>query len=427
MKTLQSYLRNRLIALGLIISIPITILTFTLYDLGLDDSTELYLQQDIKWAKSELISARNLPKNNEFKQFYLGENQLPTEYLDHVNNYKNLKTGITNDERHPYVYWETPDTVIYGLTESYKGDTLYVFHHFLKHEELEGIQLETVVALIIFTVLTIMLIGSFCIYRKISSSMSVLNELSKSNQTHPTVINPNLKGEFSEVHDISNSINRFVGDIQDKSRSEQYFIQSLSHELRTPMAIIQAAIEVLRKQSKSKLDPESLDSKLNTIFSANLRMQALSDNLLSLWSGAPPYVSDSVSINTIINGVLSDLSEQYTLQDRIQLVMPTEAVECKGTVFLVATVITNLIKNAIVHGVQEDPIKIIISNNGFEITNTIKYADDKKCSESVGIGLFIVERAIEHLTWKIKVTTHNNYQVSVCFNKTEYEDHSPIP
>lgn len=426
MRTLKSYLRNRLIALGLVISIPITILTFTLYDLGLDDSTELYLQQDIKWAKYELISSRELPKNNEFKQFYLGKNKLPTEYLDHVNNYKNLTTEIANDERHPYVYWETTDTVIYGLTESYNGDTLYVFHHFLKHEELEGIQLETVVALIILTVLTIMLIGSFCIYRKISSSMAVLNELSKSNQTQPTVINPNLKGEFSEIHEISNSINRFVGDIQDKSRSEQYFIQSLSHELRTPMAIIQAAIEVLRKQGKSKQDPVSLDSKLNTIFSANLRMQGLSDNLLSLWSGAPHYVSVSVSINTIVNGVLSDLSEQYTLQHRIQLAMPNEAVECKGTVFLVTTVITNLIKNAIVHGVQEDPIKIHISNSGFEITNTIKHADYKNRSESVGVGLFIVERAIEHLTWQIKVTTHNNYQVSVCFNKTEYEDHSPI-
>ena len=215
MKTLRSYLRDRLIILGSIILLPLTILTFSLYELGLDDSTELYLYEDLEWAKSELQAGRALPQNNRFRQFYLGKEKLPLTFRKEINSYK---AAVASSD--PYIYWETSHLITYGITDRYQGQQLYVFHSFEKDNSVDGIQLETVVLFLIMGVMLIMLLGSLGIYRKISESMFALNLLSNySKDAHglEEEVQP-INIEFSEVNEVSKSIHSYVDGIKKNSR-----------------------------------------------------------------------------------------------------------------------------------------------------------------------------------------------------------------
>ena len=61
MTSLRFYLRSRLLLLGLLVSLPTILLVFSLYELGLDDATEGYLKEDVKYSKHQLNKKGILP------------------------------------------------------------------------------------------------------------------------------------------------------------------------------------------------------------------------------------------------------------------------------------------------------------------------------------------------------------------------------
>lgn len=190
-------------------------------------------------------------------------------------------------------------------------------------------------------------------------------------------------------------------------------LNSLSHELRTPISTIIGAVDTL-KENKEKISTINQNELLNQIDLASIRLNRQVDNLLNmsrLETGMLKLNLDWCDTNEMINAVIQKLAIPY----RQTIVFePNENLPLfKYDRGLMEQVLQNLLHNAINYTPENTTIEIVasqhlsnclitVSDNGFGIpANEIKYLFNKfyrlpetKTGGS-GLGLSIVKGFIE--------------------------------
>ena len=90
----------------------------------------------------------------------------------------------------------------------------------------------------------------------------------------------NIAGTKNELKDLAVVINSMLDRIERSYNSQKQFVSDASHELRTPIAVLQGYINMLRRWGKS--DPEVLDEGINAIAQETESMKELEESLLFL-------------------------------------------------------------------------------------------------------------------------------------------------
>ncbi len=90
----------------------------------------------------------------------------------------------------------------------------------------------------------------------------------------------NVAGTKNELRDLAVVINRMLDRIELSYNSQKQFVSDASHELRTPIAVIQGYADMLRRWGKD--DKEVLDESVSAISQEAANMKELVDNLLFL-------------------------------------------------------------------------------------------------------------------------------------------------
>lgn len=201
--------------------------------------------------------------------------------------------------------------------------------------------------------------------------------------------------------------------------SQKEFIENASHELQTPLAIMQAKLDNLI-QSDS-LNPE-LAGELETLNNALSRLGRINKNLLLLSRiDADNYpFKQTVFVNEIIHQQLHFFENQYLEKDITVTANITEnlAVTANPTLFEICT--SNLLMNAIKHTANGGSIVITIQSNTLSIANTAAYgqlppqnlfkrfAKINLQSQGAGLGLAIVKKVTELNQWQLAYNFTNS-------------------
>jgi two-component system, OmpR family, sensor histidine kinase KdpD len=199
-------------------------------------------------------------------------------------------------------------------------------------------------------------------------------------------------------------------------------LNSLSHELRTPISTIIVAVDTL-KESRDKLSPENQAELLSQIDTASIRLNGQVENLLNmsrLESGMLKLNLDWCDLNELIFSVVQKL---LTPNDSHNIIFnPDERLPFfKLDMGLMEQVFYNIIYNAILYTPDNSTIKIeakhesdlcvitIADNgNGFP-ENEIQFVFDKfyrlpnSKPGGSGLGLGIAKGFIEAHSGKIKL------------------------
>lgn len=238
-------------------------------------------------------------------------------------------------------------------------------------------------------------------------------------------------------------------DKEEKVKTIQLYdtlLNSLSHELRTPIATIVGAIDVL-KENRNKLSEINQSELLEEIDKASVRLNTQVENLLNmsrLETGMLKLKLDWCDINELIYDVIQK-SKPEKLKHNITFVPNEKLPLFKLDAGLVQEVIQNLVTNAIQYTPENTIITIevklesdfcIISvldnGNGFP-ENEMQYAFDKfyrlpntKTGGS-GLGLSIVKGFVEAHSGSIELKNNTN-ESGACFVitipvKTSYINH----
>lgn len=412
--SLLQYLSQRLLILGGLISVGIFYIIYVMYQWGLDDSTEYYLTQDMQWAIEILGNNKILPSNTKFRQFYLRDSAGKSlTSLDLPQKYSSLILSIEKSE---FFFLEGDKTFQYGLHQKLNDSReLTVIHQFAIEDTTEGTSLLEISIVSSLALILIMLLGSGVIYQRISLSMQQLMHASKNEYLQVVV-----EDEFVEINEIMASLKNALEALENKNDQERLFIQTLSHELRTPMATVQVALELLAKKDLT----ENVRDKIDIIFNSNQRMQVLSNELLSLWSNTENTDADTNSREKIhlqyeLSEVIADLDRAFDCKQRFIInscLAEDEMIELKTCRFHLSLLLNNVCKNAIVH--SEGEVNIVIASNDIKITNYKSHKDIDPLVAGSGIGLILATKAVELLNWKIGIIeTDTEFELTLTFKR----------
>ena len=128
-----------------------------------------------------------------------------------------------------------------------------------------------VYGLTIFASLIAALLMATFFKKPIQRLLSGTRELTKGNYQHQVKVNRN-----DELGDLSNKLNRLATILDHHETSRRQWVADTSHELKTPLAVLQAQIEAMQDGIR-KPTPEHFQSMLNQVSSLKKLTQDLAD------------------------------------------------------------------------------------------------------------------------------------------------------
>ena len=181
-----------------------------------------------------------------------------------------------------------------------------------------------------------------------------------------------LKETVGALKTANNELQR---DIEEKIRIDETrkdFIANVSHELKTPIALIQGYAEGLTEGMAE--DPESRDYYCDVIMDEANKMNKMVKQLLNLTAlefGNDMPVMEQFDIVTLIRGVLSSAGILLDQKDAKVIFNQSEPVRVWADEFKIEEVITNYLNNAMNHLEGERRIEIRLEQLETEVRITV--------------------------------------------------------
>lgn len=190
----------------------------------------------------------------------------------------------------------------------------------------------------------------------------------------------------NEVGQVGQAMESMRIALDGKSYVSDY-VQALTHELKSPIAAIQGASELLQ-EDMAEPDRQRF---LANISSEIQRMQELVERLLDLASleyRPSLELTENVDLNELIGDVASSL-QPFARARKIDIKTPSNAsFSTRGDAFLLGKALTNIIKNAIEFSPADSRIEIDLKKDGENLNLSI-------CDQGDGIPDYARDRVFE--------------------------------
>ena len=213
-----------------------------------------------------------------------------------------------------------------------------------------------------------------------------------------------------EFRKLNEAANMFSERSEKLYEQQKLFIGNASHEMQTPLAICRNRLEMLMEDET--LTEKQL-SELMKIHRTLENLTRLNKSLLLLCKIENRQFTDvkSLCLNELLLQYLDDYKEVYAYR-HVQVEVHVEECFCLEMSESLATVLlTNLLKNAVVHVTEGGVISLSFTASSFRISNTGDASLDKnriferfykegKAEGSTGLGLALVDSICKayHLT-----------------------------
>ena len=377
----------------------------------------------------------------EFMNVLFGSDQSEPEVLEKAENYViQRKTDNRLDSEYLVLYGTLQNgnlilmrTALESIRESAK-----ISNQFLVYVGLLGIILGAIAAVLISRGISTPILELTDISKrmteldfeaKFSPRRKHQNEIDELGE-HFNRLSNTLETTISELKSANNELKQ---DIQKKTEIDEMrkdFLSNVSHELKTPLALIQGYAEGLKECIND--DAESRDFYCEVIMDEADKMNQMVKKLLTLNQlefGNEIVKMERFDVTELINGVVNS-SGILLCQNEIQVEFNgTEPLYVWADEFKLEEVITNYLSNAIHHAdfekkisiwytQKEDCVRISVFNTGKPIPEEdldniwIKfYKVDKARTREYGgsgIGLSIVKAIMESFHRECGVINHEN-------------------
>lgn len=224
-----------------------------------------------------------------------------------------------------------------------------------------------------------------------------------------------VKGPEDELKRLANTFNKMIDRLQGAFNRQTQFVSDASHELRTPIAVIQGYANLLDRWGKD--DRDALEKSIYAIKLEASNMAGLIEKLLFLAkgdSGTQPIEKKEFWLNELIDEVVREsklIDHNHTISSEKNHIISIVA-DYKMIKQMLRIFIDNSIKFTPEHGkidisseVYNKKVKIIISDSGIgiskeEIPNIFErfYTVDKSRSKEkggTGLGLSIAKWIVD--------------------------------
>ena len=273
-----------------------------------------------------------------------------------------------------------------------------------------------VIAIVTFSIFILLLISLYFINRNLSLKIwqpfyKTLDELKEFSYDNPGYKLTSIS-QPEEFRELTRSLEKLTQKVISDYQSLKRFTEDASHEIQTPLAVIQSKLETLIQYPDIKKEQAEL---INSAYVYTLRISKLTQTLLLLTKIANDQFPEKKSVN--ISDLLGEkiiMFEDYISEKSLKLSKEIKS-ECilETNFFLAESLVVNLLGNAIKHSLTGGMINIILDKNHLEISNTgeplpvpsnklfVRFYKISQSSDSLGLGLAIVKEICRLNKWEI--------------------------
>ena len=230
-----------------------------------------------------------------------------------------------------------------------------------------------------------------------------------------------VTGFNGEIDELIESYNKMAQELGGIEMFRENFINSFSHEFKTPIVSIQGFAKQLKKENLSE---EKKQEYIDIIISESKRLTNLSSNILMLSKLENQQIitdKTSFSLDEQIRNCILLLEKQWTAKD-ISFDIDMQEIQYTTNAEMLSQVWVNIIGNAIKFSPEGSSIRIKLFKEGDVITaeitdrgigmdqQTISHiferfyqGDRAHASEGNGLGLPLVKRIVELCNGNIRV------------------------
>jgi signal transduction histidine kinase len=356
---------------------------------------------------------------------------------------QNEKILITPLNELSYPQLNFYDTIIYdqvnkkhipfrqlGFITKFNNDSFYV-QIYKSLEETDNLIIRI---FLIMTVLVILIIIALLITIRHTSLMAWNVFYDTINKINNYDINSHnefslKQSEVKEFDDLNRNLIAMTDRIKKDYSNMKEYTENASHEMQTPLAIINSKLELLLQSHK--LDEKQMKA-ITDAYDASHRLSKLNKTLLLLAKIENRQFPESKSVSPIvlIENQLESLEDLIESKGIKVIKYFDENLILQMNPYLAEIMLANLIKNAIRHNlndgyliikIEKDFICISNSGNELKISKELlfeRFHKQSSAPESLGLGLAIVQKICEIYGFIVDYDFENNlHNFKVNLNK----------
>jgi signal transduction histidine kinase len=200
------------------------------------------------------------------------------------------------------------------------------------------------------------------------------------------------------------------------SQEQHNFMMAVTHELKTPIAVVKLNLETIQKRNLDKEQHQRLMQ--NTLHETN-RLNALCNNMLlssQIEAGGYSTVNEEINFGQLVTSCIEDFGMRYP--QRVISSKLEEDIYVQGDPFLLQISVNNLLENAIKYSPKETDINVRLSkdlslarleveDHGPGIEDEFKNKvfekfyrlgnEATKRAKGTGLGLYLTKKIIKNL------------------------------
>ncbi|MBK6749650.1 MAG: HAMP domain-containing protein [Pyrinomonadaceae bacterium] len=229
-----------------------------------------------------------------------------------------------------------------------------------------------------------------------------------------------------ELADLARDFDNMAERIGSLITSQQRMTQDISHELRSPLARMNVALEI----AKQKANPESAPM-LERIGTESMRLNEMISRILmlaKLESGSDDYEHRRLDLAELVKDVAADADFEAQANGKVVEVSAADKCSVMGSENLLRSAIENVLRNAVRYTADRTVVDVSLSsNNGHAVLKVSDHGggvpqdelanlfrpfyrvgeDRTRRTGGIGLGLAIAERAVKAHKGKIAASNVN--------------------
>lgn len=360
----------------------------------------------------DVFLVRSVPDNDEYLITLLNDQIYRTSPItipEELRQNKALIQQWSQLKRAQRGKFETPtDTFLYlaqPVVTTGENQGIFVVADSITNKQHEVNLAVLVAASVIFVVLIVALFLAWLATGKVLAPLSLLTETARSIIESEKNLNRRIPIQGTdEIAELTITFNQMLNQLESSFASQRDFINDASHELQTPLTVIQGHLEILSD------DPQEREETLALVTDELGRMSRfVGDLLLLARSERPDFLTlELVEVKKLIEEVYAKAVAIASRHWQIKSVVSIRIVADRHRL---TQVMMNLIKNAVEHTTSSDTIelgaKLIDKHIHLWVRDTgigiaardqerifkrfARVSHSRRRSEGAGLGLSIVD------------------------------------
>jgi len=412
-----SFLLGFAILLAILISTQYTE-TYTLKK-NLENEADRYVTSIVSSPVSPVSISYEAPiPRSHYMTTYIGEDLLP-EWAQ--KEFSSADEGEYTKEHDKQLYYVS-------IRELPDGQKFYMFYNVTtiisNHENME-ITRKYFMIILLPTFLVGLILGIITAFKAVSPVMRLSSIVKAGKETGHYPENFSESFQNQEIHILAETLENAISEMQSSISREKAFARDASHELRTPVAIINGAVQLLSKDIE---DNESKNAKiLARINRATKTMEHLINSFLWLSWHEKQDSEEYCDASVVVKDVVENFNYLLVNKDIEIIVEEHEASILTVSPPILSILISNLLRNALSYTVEghvlisiyRGCISVSDTGPGFSdsVLNNLNREKGVFKADGFGFGLSIVHRICSHIGWRLKIESVENKgaRVVICY------------